>query len=102
MVDETEVGAYLGQGSESSVRIDILLVPIAGGYFTVTPNEAKESYPAGESQDRNPDAPLVRACRAGIHARSSTGQNAQEPVLKISKAELPQPIETIVMPWGER
>ena len=24
------------------------------------------------------------------------------PELKISKAELPQPIETIVMPWGQR
>jgi hypothetical protein len=24
------------------------------------------------------------------------------PVLKISKPELPQPIQTIVMPWGQR
>ena len=40
-------------------KIDILLVPIAGGYYTVTPGEAREVDQAGESEDCHSDAFLV-------------------------------------------
>ena len=83
-------------------KIDILLVPIAGGYYTVTASEAREV-----TQQVNP--------KIAIPMHFWWEQAAQEyvqgvervkfwdtPVLRISKPELPQPIQTVVMPWGRR
>jgi L-ascorbate metabolism protein UlaG (beta-lactamase superfamily) len=83
-------------------KIDILLLPIAGGYFTVTPTEAKEVM-----KQVNPKIAIpmhfwweqaVREYTQGL----TRVKMLTTPVLNISKAELPQPIETIVLPWGQR
>ncbi|HTF92582.1 MAG TPA: MBL fold metallo-hydrolase [Verrucomicrobiae bacterium] len=83
-------------------KIDILLMPIAGGYFTVTPTEAKEV-----TKQVNPKIAIpmhfwweqaVQEYTQGL----TRVKMMNSPLLKISKPELPQPIETIVMPWGQR
>ena len=83
-------------------KIDILLMPIAGGYFTVTPTEAREV-----TKQVNPKISIpmhfwwdqaVQEYTQG----STRVKMLNTPVLKISKPELPLPIETIVMPWGQR
>jgi L-ascorbate metabolism protein UlaG (beta-lactamase superfamily) len=83
-------------------KIDILLVPIAGGYFTVTPGEAREV-----TRQVNPRIAIpmhfwweqaVQQYTQGM----TRVKMLNTPVLKISKPELPQPIETVVLPWGQR
>lgn len=78
-------------------KIDILLVPIAGGYFTVTAAEAKEV-----TKQVNPRIAVpmhydwegqVTEFANGLRARKLGGN-----VLKISKQELPQPFEVVVFP----
>lgn len=81
-------------------KIDILLVPIAGGYFTVTPSEAREV-----TKQVNPKIAIPmhysweQAVQPYIQGLSRV-KILKTPVLKISKPELPQPIETVVLPWG--
>ena len=83
-------------------KIDVLLMPIAGGYFTVTPTEAREV-----TKQVNP--------RISIPMHFWWEQAVQEytqglprvkmmsaPVFKISKPELPQPTDIVVLPWGQR
>lgn len=83
-------------------KIDILLVPIAGGYYTVTPSEAREV-----TKLVNPKIAIPKhfwweeAVKQYIQGLTRV-KMMKTPVLKISKPELPQPIETIVMPWGQR
>jgi L-ascorbate metabolism protein UlaG (beta-lactamase superfamily) len=83
-------------------KIDILLVPIAGGYFTVTPAEAKEV-----TKQVNPKIAIPmhfwweQAVAEYTHGLARV-KMMNTPVLKISKPELPQPIETVVLPWGQR
>jgi L-ascorbate metabolism protein UlaG (beta-lactamase superfamily) len=83
-------------------KIDILLMPIAGGYFTVTPTEARDV-----TKQVNPKIAIpmhfwweqaVQEYTQGL----PRVKMMSTPVLKISKAELPQPIETVVLPWGQR
>jgi L-ascorbate metabolism protein UlaG (beta-lactamase superfamily) len=83
-------------------KIDILLVPIAGGYFTVTATEAREV-----TKQVNPKIAIpmhfwweqaVQEYAQGM-AKVKT---LSTPVLKISKAELPAPTEVIILPWGQR
>ena len=83
-------------------KIDILLVPIAGGYFTVTATEAREV-----TKQVNPKIAIpmhfwweqaVQEYAQGM-AKVKT---LSTPVLKISKAELPTPTEVIILPWGQR
>jgi L-ascorbate metabolism protein UlaG (beta-lactamase superfamily) len=83
-------------------KIDILLMPIAGGYFTVTPAEAKEV-----TKQVNPKIAIPmhfwweQAVAEYTHGLARV-KMMNTPVLKISKPELPQPIETVVLPWGQR
>ena len=83
-------------------KIDILLVPIAGGYFTVTPSEAREVTKLVNPKIAIPKhfwwEQAVQQYTEGMKRVTMLST----PVLKISKPELPQPIETIVMPWGQR
>ncbi|HSQ13262.1 MAG TPA: MBL fold metallo-hydrolase [Candidatus Deferrimicrobium sp.] len=83
-------------------KIDILLVPIAGGYYTVTPSEARELTKLVNPKIAIPKhfwwEPAVQEYTQGL----TRVKMLSTPVLKISKPELPQPIETIVMPWGQR
>jgi L-ascorbate metabolism protein UlaG (beta-lactamase superfamily) len=77
-------------------------MPIAGGYFTVTPTEAKEV-----TKQVNPKIAIpmhfwweqaVQEYTQGL----TRVKMMNTPVMRISKPELPQLIETIVMPWGQR
>jgi L-ascorbate metabolism protein UlaG (beta-lactamase superfamily) len=83
-------------------KIDILLMPIAGGYFTVTPAEARDV-----TKQVNP--------KIVIPMHFWWGQAVQEfvqgmpkvkmlhtPALKIAKSELPNSTEVFVMPWGQK
>ncbi len=83
-------------------KIDILLVPVAGGFYTVTASEAREVtkqvHPAiaipmhywweGGVDEYVRDQPRVRQ----IHGR----------ILKISKSQLPQPTEIDILQWNHR
>jgi L-ascorbate metabolism protein UlaG (beta-lactamase superfamily) len=83
-------------------KIDILLVPIAGGYYTVTPSEAREVTKLVNPKIAIPKhfwwEQAVRDYTQGLTRVRMTNT----PVLKISKPELPQPIEVIVLPWHQR
>ena len=83
-------------------KIDILLMPIAGGYFTVTPTEAKEV-----TKQVNPKISIpmhfwweqaVQEYTQGL----TRVKLMNTPVLKVSKADLPQPTDIVVLPWGQR
>lgn len=82
-------------------KIDILLVPIAGGFFTVTAAEAKEV-----TKQVNPRIAVpmhydwdgvVAEYMNGLRARKLNGT-----VLKIPKQELPQPFDVVVFPTRYR
>jgi len=83
-------------------KIDILLVPIAGGYFTVTPTEAREVTKLVNPKIAIPKhfwwEQAVQEYTQGL----TRVRMLNTPLLKISKPELPPPTETIVMPWGQR
>ncbi len=79
-------------------KIDILLVPIAGGFYTVTAAEAKEVTKQVKPKIAVPmhydwDGPLADFAAGVPRVRQLSG-----PVLKISKAELPQATEVVVFP----
>jgi len=83
-------------------KIDILLVPIAGGYYTVTAAEAREV-----TRQVNPKIaiPMHFWWEQAVQEYTRGLQRVKmmsSPVMKISKAELPQPIETVVLPWAQR
>jgi L-ascorbate metabolism protein UlaG (beta-lactamase superfamily) len=98
-----DLGHVLGADQLKAMgRIDILLVPIAGGYYTVTPAEAREV-----TKLVNPKIAIPMHFWWEQAVQEYTQGTARVKVLKgptliISKAELPQPIATIVMPWGRR
>jgi L-ascorbate metabolism protein UlaG (beta-lactamase superfamily) len=78
-------------------KIDILLVPIAGGFFTVTAAEAKEVTKQVKPRIAVPmhydwDGVLADYVN-GLLARKLNGT-----VLKITKQELPQPFDVVVFP----
>lgn len=78
-------------------KIDILLVPIAGGFFTVTAAEAKEVTKQVKPRIAVPmhydwDGVLADYVN-GLRARKLNGT-----VLKITKQELPQPFDVVVFP----
>jgi len=82
-------------------KIDILLVPIAGGFFTVTAAEAKEVTKQVNPRIAVPmhydwDGALADYVN-GLRARKLNGA-----VLKISKQELPQPFDVVVFPTRSR
>ncbi|TMA93150.1 MAG: MBL fold metallo-hydrolase [Deltaproteobacteria bacterium] len=83
-------------------KIDILLVPIAGGYYTVTATEAREV-----TKQVNPKIaiPMHFWWEQAVQEYTQGVERVKmfnSPALKISKPELPQPTQTIVMPWGQR
>src|SRR5258706_2119589 len=79
-------------------KIDVLLVPIAGGFYTVTAGEAKEVVKQMRPKIAVPmhydlDGVVGEYARGYPRVRQLSG-----PVLKISKPELPQPTEVVVFP----
>jgi L-ascorbate metabolism protein UlaG (beta-lactamase superfamily) len=83
-------------------KIDILLVPIAGGYYTVTPGEAREVTRLVSPKIVIPMHFWWEQAVTEYTQGLTRVKTLNTPALKISKPELPQPIETIVMPWGQR
>lgn len=83
-------------------KIDILLVPIAGGYYTVTPNEAREVTRLVNPKIAIPKhfwwEQAVKDYTQGL----TRVRMMNSPVLKLSKSELPQPTEIVVLPWPQR
>ncbi len=83
-------------------KIDILLIPIAGGMFTVTASEAKEV-----TKQVNPRIAIPKHFWWGGAVEEFTRgmprvRHLNSPVLKISKQELPQATEIVVLPWERR
>ncbi|HTN70188.1 MAG TPA: MBL fold metallo-hydrolase [Methylomirabilota bacterium] len=83
-------------------KIDILLVPIAGGFYTVTASEAREVTKQVKPGIAIPmhywwNGATDEYLRDNPHVKMITGR-----VLKISKAELPPPTEIVVLPFGQR
>jgi L-ascorbate metabolism protein UlaG (beta-lactamase superfamily) len=82
-------------------KIDILLVPVAGGFYTVTASEAKEV-----TKQVNPKIaiPMHFWWEAAVNEFTQDMprvKTTNSPVLKISKPELPQQTEIFVLPFGQ-
>jgi len=98
-----DLGHILGQDQINMMgKIDILLVPIAGGFYTVTATEAREV-----TKQVNPKIaiPMHFWWEQAVQEYTQGVERVKmltTPMLKISKPELPQPIQTIVMPWAQR
>ena len=83
-------------------KIDILLVPLAGGVYTITASEAREVTKQVNPKIAIPkhywwDGAVEEYIRDNPRVRKINGR-----VLKISKKELPQPTEVVVIPWNAR
>jgi L-ascorbate metabolism protein UlaG (beta-lactamase superfamily) len=83
-------------------KIDILLVPVAGGMYTVTASEAREV-----TKQVNPkiSIPMHFWWEGAVEEYTrgmSRVKSLNTALLKISKSELPQPTEIIVLPWNHR
>jgi L-ascorbate metabolism protein UlaG (beta-lactamase superfamily) len=83
-------------------KIDILLVPLAGGVYTITASEAREVTKQVNPKIAIPkhywwDGAVEEYIRDNPRVRKINGR-----VLKISKKELPQPTEIVVIPWNAR
>jgi hypothetical protein len=60
------------------------------------------SNEAGQSENRDRETFLVEQAVQQYTEGLTRVKVMKSPVLKISKPELRQPIETIVLPWGQR
>ena len=83
-------------------KIDILLVPLAGGVYTITASEAREVTKQVNPKIAIPkhywwDGAVEEYTRDNPRVRTINGR-----VLKISKKELPQLTEIVVIPWNAR
>jgi L-ascorbate metabolism protein UlaG (beta-lactamase superfamily) len=83
-------------------KIDVLLVPVAGGYYTVTASEAREVT----KQVKPKIAVPMHFSWEGAVREYTQGESRirmlNTPVLNVSKAELPPPTEIVVLPWNRR
>jgi L-ascorbate metabolism protein UlaG (beta-lactamase superfamily) len=80
-------------------KIDVLLVPIAGGMYTVTAAEAREVTKQVSPKIAIPkhywwDGAVEEYVADHPRVRRLSGRT-----LRVSKAELPQPIEIVVLSW---
>lgn len=83
-------------------KIDILLVPLAGGIYTITASEAREVTKQVSPRIAIPkhywwEGAVEEYTRDNPRVRKINGR-----VLKISKKELPQPTEVVVLSWNQR
>jgi L-ascorbate metabolism protein UlaG (beta-lactamase superfamily) len=83
-------------------KIDILLVPIAGGFYTVTASEAREVTKQVNPRIAIPkhywwDGAVEEYTRDNPRVRNINGR-----LFRISKQELPQPTEIVVLSWNSR
>jgi L-ascorbate metabolism protein UlaG (beta-lactamase superfamily) len=78
-------------------KIDILLVPVAGGMFTVPPHEAIEVTKQVNPKIAIPEHYWWEGGAEPFITGFSRVKRSNGPILKISKQELPQPIEIVVL-----
>ena len=78
-------------------KIDVLLVPVAGGMFTVTPTEAIEVTKQVNPRIAIPEHYWWEGAADRFIAGFSRVKRSPGPILKVSKQELPQPIEIVVL-----
>jgi L-ascorbate metabolism protein UlaG (beta-lactamase superfamily) len=80
-------------------KIDILLVPVAGGMYTVTPIEAIEVTKQINPRIAIPEHYWWEGGADRFAAGFAKVRKTNGAVLRISKRELPQPIEIVMMTW---
>jgi L-ascorbate metabolism protein UlaG (beta-lactamase superfamily) len=78
-------------------KIDVLLVPVAGGMFTVTPTEAIEVTKQVNPRIAIPEHYWWEGAADRFIAGFPRVKRLNGPILKVSKQELPQPIEIVVL-----
>ncbi len=83
-------------------KIDILLVPVAGGYFTVTASEAQEVTKQVNPRIAIPMHFWWESAAEEFIRGMPRVKMLNAPVLRIAKPELPQQTEIDVMPFGRR
>ncbi|HZD41623.1 MAG TPA: MBL fold metallo-hydrolase [Terriglobales bacterium] len=83
-------------------KIDVLLVPVAGGMFTITPSEAREVTRQVKPKIAIPEHYWWEGAVEPFTQGFRRVKQLNGPVLRISKPELPQPTEIVVMDWDHR
>ena len=83
-------------------KIDILLVPVAGGMYTVTPGEAREVTKQVNPKIAIPEHYWWEGAVEQYTLGFSRVKTLNRSVLRISKPELPQSTEIVVMTWDRR
>ncbi|MCZ6624623.1 MAG: MBL fold metallo-hydrolase [Deltaproteobacteria bacterium] len=83
-------------------KIDILLVPIAGGRYTVTANEARV---VTRQVSPRIAIPMHYSWESAVEEYTQGNPRVRKingPILKISKKGLPQPTKVVVLSWNSR
>ncbi|HXG53307.1 MAG TPA: MBL fold metallo-hydrolase [candidate division Zixibacteria bacterium] len=81
-------------------KIDVLLVPVAGGMFTITPEEAIAVTKQVNPKIAIPEHYWWEGAVDGFTAGFPRVRRLDGPILRVTKQQLPQPIEIVVMTWG--
>lgn len=83
-------------------KIDILLVPLAGGIYTITAVEARDVTKQVNPKIAIPEHYWWEGAVEEYTRGHPRVRNLASSVLKISKQELPPPTEIVVMTWDHR
>jgi L-ascorbate metabolism protein UlaG (beta-lactamase superfamily) len=83
-------------------KIDILLVPVAGGMFTVTATEAIEVTKQVNPRIAIPEHYWWEGGSDRFAAGFARVKRANGAILKIAKQELPPPTEIFILTWDRR
>ncbi len=83
-------------------KIDILLVPVAGGMYTITPAEAREVTKQVNPKIAIPEHYWWEGAVEQYTKGFPRVRALNNSVLRISKSELPQSTEIVVMTWDRR
>ena len=82
-------------------KIDILLVPVAGGFYTVTASEAREVTKQVNPKIAIPMHFWWEAAVTEFTQGLPRVKVMSSPMLKISKSEMPQQPEIFILPFGQ-
>lgn len=83
-------------------KIDVLLVPVAGGMFTVTPTEAVDVTKQVNPRIAIPEHYWWEGGADRFAAAFPRVRRLNTPVLRVFKQDLPQPIEVVILSDGGR
>ena len=82
-------------------KIDILLVPVAGGFYTVTASEAREVTKQVNPKIAIPMHFWWEAAVTEFTQGMPRVKVMNSPILKIAKSEVPQQPEIVILPFGQ-